>query len=224
MRTEHRLPPRSTVRIEELINHLDYEDAGDADLNGVRLGAELVRCPWDRGAILMGLLLHNGSGQPIARDALLEVEFKPDHLRSYRLIGYAGMVGEKPNRESVARGLAPGKSNFVLYQLEPLDHEVFERHLVLARVGLRLGDDNPSGLIVPVASPPRDWGNASNNVQTATALGAWGMLLRQSSYRGEISANLLQELAQDARSGAPEGDLARREAMQLILDPLLLNP
>ncbi len=224
VRTEKKLPPKNGVRIEELINHVTYEDAGEADLNGINLGAELVHCPWDPGAILMGVLLRNGSEVPITRAAILQVEVKPDHIRSYRLLGYAGAAGPDAHVNSVPQGLDPDKSNFVLYQLQPLDHEVFQKHRVVARVGLRLDHEHPRGLIVPVTSPPRDWVNASNNLQTAVVLGAWGMMLRESPYRGKLNPRLLEQLARDARNGAGEEDLGRREALQLVLDSLPYIP
>ncbi len=222
VRTEKKLPPKNGVRTEELINQVSYEDEGDADLNGIKLGAELVRCPWDRGAILMGVLLQNGSEKAITRDAILQVEVKPDQIRSYRLIGYGSSPAPEPKENAVSQGLAPGKSNYVIYQLLPLDHEIFQAHRVVARVALRLGAESSRGLIVPVTSPTKDWEHASNDLQTAVSLGAWGMLLRESPFAGNLSVEMLETLTKDAVRGTEEGDLVRREALQLIVDSLPL--
>ena len=219
--TEKKLPPKNGVRTEELINHVVYEDDGDAALDGIKLGVEMVRCPWKQGAILIGVLLQNGSKEPITRDSILQIEVKHDLIRSYRLLGYAGAPGPREKEESaLSEILAPGQSNYIIYQLQLLDSEIFREHRVLGRIGLQLGGENDRGLIVPITSPPQGWGNASNNLQTAISLGAWGMLLRESPFAGRLSLKMLNSLTYDAMSGCGDGELVRREALQLVLDSL----
>ncbi len=213
------LPPRRVVRVEELINCVGYRAEGDADLEGVRLGVELGRCPWDEKAVLMGILLRNESERAIGARTQLEVEMKPEHVRSYRLLGYANPRGAT-GQPSVTEGLMPGDSNYVLYQLLPAHWEVLTRHHVVARVALRLEAGGEKGLLAPATGPPSDWGNTSNNFRTAVALGAFGMLLRDSPYRGALDTARLDQLARDAMAGAPDDDLARREALHLIIEAL----
>ena len=220
VRNENQLPPRNSVRIEELINQVSYADEGDADLDGVKLGVEVVRCPWDRDLILMGVLLRNESQRLVARDTDLQVEVNPEYIRSYRLVGYAGN-GVMPEGYTSSGGLAPGYSNYVLYQLQPAASEIFNLQEVIAQVGLRIGETG-HGLVVPVTTPPRDWDLASNNLQTAVAIGSWGMLLRQSPFGGTLTHQHIRELAEDALEGAGRSDLKRREALQLVVDSLLL--
>ena len=220
VRNERRLPPRNSVRVEELINRVSYIDEGDADLDGVKLGVEIVRCPWDRELALMGVLLHNDSKGMVARGANLQVELDPDFIRSYRLMGYAGQ-GVRVKGGTASGGLAPGHSNYVLYQLRMSSHEVFKSNHVVTRVQLRLGTEGP-GLVVPVTTPAREWKVASNNLQTAVALGCWGMVLRQSPFGGTLTHQHIRNLAEDALRGSEASDLKRREALQLILDSLVL--
>ncbi len=220
VRNERRLPPRNSVRAEELINQVSYLGEGDADLDGIKLGVETVRCPWDRELILMGVLLRNESQRVISEDAVLQVELEPDLVGSYRLVGYAGW--SSPGGESpVLGGLFPGRSNYVLYQLRPSASEVFSAQRVAARVSMSV--ENESGaLVVPVTTPPRDWDAASNNLQTAVALAAWGMILRESPFGGPLSRLHIKDFAQDALQGSDPSDLRRREALQLIIDSLPL--
>lgn len=218
VRTEKRLPPANAVRVEELVNYLNYEDRGDADFRSIKLGAELMRCPWDPSSILMGVLVQNRSSVPLSAEAILEVDIKPAYIRSYRLIGYASVAGE--SGLSLLRGLPAGASNLVLYQLTPLDRDIFDSHRVLSKVGLKLQPKDNQGLIVPVTSPPRDWINSSNNLQTAVSLAGWGMLLRGCPYAEELTPGILRTVAEEAKLSAEEGDLRRREALQLILDSL----
>jgi len=92
---------------------------------------------------------------------------------------------------------------------------------VVAKVGLHIGEAG-HGLVVPVTAPAREWSLASNNLQTAVALGSWGMVLRQSPFGGTLAHQHIRELAEDALTGSEKPDLKRREALQLVLDSLPL--
>ena len=218
IRNEKRLPPPNSVRTEELINQVSYPGDGDADLDGIKLGVEIVRCPWDRELTLLGVLLRNESGRVIAEDAVLQVEADPEFVGSYRLIGYAG-GSDLEGEGGVSGGLFPGKSNYVLYQFRPSAPEILNAHRVVARVSLGVGGEG-SELIVPVTTPPREWDLSSNNLQTAVALATWGMVLRQSPFGGPLTHLHIREFAENALHGSDLSDLRRREALQLILDSL----
>lgn len=218
IRTEGKLPPRNTVRIEELINRPIYQDEGDAELRGIRLGAELVRCPWNERRLLLGVLLRNDSNEMLPVSSALRLDVKPDMVRSFRLVGYAE-TGEGERAGTTAQwGLPPGWSNFVLYELNPTNQEVLDELWVMVRVGLAVGKSDPRGLIVPVTSPPRDWEIASPNFKTASVMAAYGLLLRDSSYKGTLEPGMLAKLAEEALRDASEGDLLQREALQLVID------
>ena len=220
IRGEKALPPRNAVRVEELVNSIHYEAPGDSELEGVRLGAELVVCPWDTGKLLLGVLLQNGSEGMIPSTAALQLDIKSDLVKSYRLIGYAGMDTEGAREEREAAldaGLAPGRSNFVFFELEPTEKDMEERW-VMARVLLMLGEGGKSRMIVPVMSPPRDWNGATDNFQTAAILAGYGLLLRDSEFRGGLDADYLTELAETSLFAQRNADLARREALQLVVD------
>lgn len=222
VRGENRLPPRNMVRIEELINHVVYEDEGDAEADGIRLGAELVRCPWDDSRLLLGVLLRNDSEEILPLDSKLSLDVKPEAVRSYRLVGYAEAgTGVGAN---VQGGLPPGRSNFVLYELIPAKSEVFMETWVMVRVDLVVGSgETRRGMMVPVTSPPRDWINASASFKTASVLAGYGLLLRDSQHRGEMSGPMLRKLADRALRDVIDGELEQREALQLVIDsgPLL---
>lgn len=222
IRVEGVLPPRNVVRVEELVNCIRYEDEGDSELRGVRLGAELVRCPWDAGKLLLGVLLQNGSEEIIPSTAALRLEVKDQLVESYRLVGFAGIGTESGSDEAaVDPGLAPGRSNYVLFELEPSGLDLEERW-VMVKVGLVLGGETRSAMIVPVMSPPREWSSATDNFQTAAILAGYGLLLRDSPYKAELNPDLLIDLAENALRSQREGDLARREALQLVLDSRIL--
>ena len=223
VRGEEKLPPRNAVRVEELINHVVYHDDGDSELRGIRLGAELVRCPWDERRLLLGVLLRNDSAGMLPVSSALQLDLKPELVRSYRLVGYAeaGTEGgtEGGSGSTALRGLPPGWSNYVIYELTPAKQEVFMEHWVMVRVGLVVGQGEEGGsMMVPAMSPPRDWRNASSNFKTASVLAAYGMVLRDSPYKAGLTPPLMKDLAEQALNEASEEGLQLRDALQLVID------
>lgn len=222
IRGEKALPPRKAVRVEELVNSIQYSASGDSELRGVRLGAELVRCPWDPEKLLLGVLLQNGSEETIPSTAAFRLGVKPDLVQSYRLVGYAGTGGEGAGRvAAVDAGLAAGRSNFVLYELLPTEKDLEERW-VMVKVGFSPEASSGSGMIVPVMSPPREWAEASDNLQTAAIMAGYGLLLRGSEFKGSLDSDMLTDLAETSLFSQRKGDLARREALQLVIDSRIL--
>ena len=215
IRGEKALPPRNAVRVEELVNSIQYSASGDSELRGVRLGAELVRCPWDPEKLLLGVLLQNGSEETIPSTAALRLDVKPDLVQSYRLVGYAG-TGGTGRVAAVDAGLAAGRSNFVLYELLPTEKDLEERW-VMVKVEFSLASSSGSGMIVPVMSPPREWAGASDNLQTAAIMAGYGLLLRGSEFKGSLDSDMLTDLAETSLFSQRKGDLARREALQLVI-------
>jgi hypothetical protein len=220
VRGEGILPPRNAVRVEELMNSISYESGGDSELGGVRLGVELVNCPWDSGKLLLGVLLQNGSEEMIPSTASLQLVVKPELVKSYRLVGYAGVDSNdewKDRPAAVDAGLAPGRSNFVIYELLPTDKDLAERW-VMTKVEFVFGEGPKKYMTVPVMSPPRAWNSASDNFQTAAVLAGYGLLLRDSEHKGALASHSLTKLAEKALSSQRNGDLQRREALQLVID------
>ena len=220
VRDKGELPPRATVRIEELINHVPYRDEGDARLDNIMLGAELMKCPWDERKVLLSVLVQNRTDRLLPPDAALTLAVNPEAVHSYRLIGYAS-GGDDPEN-ALRRGLDPDKSNMVLYELIPSDPEVLYKHEILCRLNLELGGHFDRLLEVPVVSPPRDWNNASLNVRTAAVIAGYGMILRESDYRGELDAGLLRQLAQDVLEDSELTEPRHQDALQLVTQSLAL--
>ena len=223
IRGEMTLPPRGSVRIEELINHLSYSDEGGANADGIKLSVEIASCPWDEELALMGVLLQNESDEVVATEADVILTMDPGLVRSYRLIGYAGR--EDPeigvNHGPSAAGLSSGRSNYVLYQIRPHGEASRNIERIMARVSLRTGL-GAEELVVPVAYPPKQWTLASSNLKAAVALSSWGMVLRQSPFGGPLTHFDVSRMAREALEGADASELKRREALQLILDSLPL--
>ena len=134
IRTERKLPPRSVVRLEEILNSFPLQpqgvtavaripadswhpDARNAGLtsHAATLAAETLACPWKPSA---SLVLVSIRGNPL-RDCEVKAVFRanPSNVRSYRLLGFspngAHDQGPLPTR-------LPAKANTILaLEVEP---------------------------------------------------------------------------------------------------------
>ena len=175
----------------------------------------------------------------IAKDVKIQVEFNPRQVVGYRLVGYenrmlraedfaddskdAGEIGAGHTvtalYEVVPAGIPldrPGASP-LKYQQAPSPSPASSSGELLT-VKLRYKDPEGSEsrlLATTVASEP---GRASERLRFASAVAAFGMLLRESEHRGRADWPMVLELAREGRGRDAEGyraeflDLARRAA------------
>ena len=198
-----------------------------------------------------------GNLATIAKDVKLQIEFNPAEVAAYRLIGYENRV--LANRDfdddrKDAGEIGAGHSVTALYELVPAGRDlpsgdrplkyqrVPERNLTdAARRGelltLRLRykepDEDESKLIERTLSDSGErFGRASADFRFAAAVAAFGMVLRNSSYKGEATLAAAEEYAAGALGRDPNGhraeflDLIRRVCgliPQGVMHPVILN-
>ena len=175
----------------------------------------------------------------IAKDVKIQVEFNPAEVASYRLIGYEdrGLRDEDFNNDSVDAGeLGAGHSVTALYEIvpsgsaeadrtpgvDPLRYQSTPRptgaprgELLTVKLRYQRPEGGPSRLIeTPVRDLGRDDRAMSDDLGFAAAVAEWGMLLRNSDYKGTSSAAQVLQMAR-AHRGADE-DGYRTEFIQLV--------
>lgn len=92
IRDEHRLPPASAVRFEEIINRFPLRPTGPVSVSqGVTLTAESLACPWRPSSRLLLVSLRGAA----ADASEVAAAFRPHaaSVREYRLLGYARVEG-----------------------------------------------------------------------------------------------------------------------------------
>jgi len=188
-----------------------------------------------------------GSLMTIAKDVKLQIGFNPAEVAAYRLIGYENRLLAAPdfdNDRKDAGEIGAGHTATALYELIPPGAsdapDVADRKAprdgetspgaaagsaVTATVSLRYKE--PDGMYsrrldFSVRDQGKRFGEASTDFQFAAAVGAFGMLLRGSQYRGDATSAAVEEYAASAVGSDPQGyraefvDLVRR-ARQLGL-------
>jgi Ca-activated chloride channel homolog len=176
----------------------------------------------------------------VAKDVKIQVEFNPEKVQAYRLIGYENrlMESEDFNNDLKDAGeIGSGKSVTALYEIIPAgitsDFEIgsidslkyqrvkikdkteFSDELMTVKVRYKNPKESKSLLIVKaVKSNNSDFSEASDNLQFAASVAEFGMLLRDSEFKQESTFDQLIEISQASRGEDVEG--YRSEFIRLV--------
>ncbi len=137
----------------------------------------------------------------IAKDVKIQVEFNPDAVESYRLIGYENRKLAKKDFENDnvdAGELGPGHSVTALYEVTP---KAGSRAQSLATVRLRYKRPNASEsklLTANITNRSTTFALASQDMRFAISVAGFGLLLRDSKHRGSLTWHALGAMAEDA--------------------------
>jgi Ca-activated chloride channel family protein len=174
----------------------------------------------------------------IAKDVKIQVEFNPKQVAAYRLIGYENRLlrDQDFNDDKKDAGeIGAGHTVTALYEVVPYGQK-FENPGVdalkyqqpvkpsemansneLMTVKLRYKEpaqDQSKLLSVSLADSKGRLDGASDNFKFASAVAAFGMLLRDSKYKADASYNKVIELARASVGSDPQG--YRSEFIQLV--------
>lgn len=137
-----------------------------------------------------------GTLYTVAKDVKLQLEFNPDTVQSYRLIGYENRVlaNEDFNNDKVDAGeIGAGHSVTALYEIVPVESEADNLLKLAMRYKAPDGDQSlyKEFEILKSAS----WSDQmQKNEAFAAAVTEFGMLLRNSEYAGTASYSQIQTL------------------------------
>jgi Ca-activated chloride channel homolog len=174
----------------------------------------------------------------IAKDVKFQLEFNPAMVESYRLIGYENRLlnNEDFNDDTKDAGemgsghmvtalyeLVPNGSRETLPSIDPLKYQAskinreenYSDELLTIKVRYKKPDGKTSMLLEkPVKGTANDIEEASDNLRFAAAVAEFGMILRESEYKGSSSLESAAKLAKSARGEDEDG--YRGELIRLI--------
>jgi len=174
----------------------------------------------------------------IAKDVKLQVEFNPAKVQSYRLIGYENRMLKKEdfnNDEKDAGELGAGHRVTALYEVIPAgvkdefttSVDALKYQAQLSNSGssadeiltIKLRYKEPKGetsklIVHPVADENTALANTSSNFRFSAAVAAFGMLLRNSAYKGGSTYEDVIALAKNAKGKDEYG--YRDEFIELV--------
>jgi len=175
----------------------------------------------------------------VAKDVKFQVEFNPAKVSSYRLIGYenrilndtdfnddtkdAGEMGSGHNVTALYE-LVPAGSDEYIPGVDPLKYQRNESEKILSdptdeyltiKVRYKKPDGDKSILFEkPVKGKINEITEASENMRFAAAVSEFGMLLRNSEFKGNATLDSAAKLAKSGRGEDEEG--YRSELIRLI--------
>lgn len=174
----------------------------------------------------------------IAGDVKMQVEFNPEHVAAWRLIGYENRVMAREDFEDDQKDageLGAGHSVTALYEIvppgakssvktgAPLKYQKpvqkktagYAKELMTLKLRYKpLGSKTSKLLEQPVPATALSLGQTSDNFRFSAAVAAFGMLLRDSEFKGDASYVATERLARGAK-GKDEYGL-REEFIRMV--------
>lgn len=182
----------------------------------------------------------------IAKDVKIQVEFNPEVVQSYRLIGYENrkLRDEDFNDDKKDAGeLGSGHTVTALYEIIPIGVEdqytgkIDERkyqeklpvkkgkygnEIMTVKLRYKLPDENTSKLISRIVkNDPAEFTDASDNYRFSAAVAGFGMILRDSEFRGDVDFDDILQWAMNSRGQDEEG--YRNEFIRMVETAQLLG-
>ena len=160
----------------------------------------------------------------VANDTKIQVTFDPAKVDSYRLIGYENRIlsnEDFENDDKDAGEIGAGQTITALYEIVPAaEGSADEGALAVFDVRYKkaLGDTSiPLSLDVV----PSDALNLSPELNFAASLAAYGMILRDSPYKGEADLEMVSSLARTALEFDPFG--YRADFLEIVQETVSLD-
>ena len=183
----------------------------------------------------------------IAKDVKIQVEFNPEKVQAYRLIGYENRLlqAQDFNDDTKDAGeLGAGHSVTALYEIIPtgvdtnvnlpeIDDLKYQttnpdttitssNELMEVKLRYKAPDSDTSQLIRQgIVDDAIALSNTSDNFRFSAAVAEFGMILRGSQYKGNTSFNTILDLAKNSQSADLDG--YRAEFIRLVESAQKLN-
>jgi Ca-activated chloride channel family protein len=186
-----------------------------------------------------------GTLETIAKDVKIQVEFNPARVAAYRLVGYENRAlrnEDFADDRKDAGELGAGHTVTALYEIVPVgaslegtggDLDDLKYQTVRPRSGVNSDewltvqlrykepDGTTSRLLTHPVRVPRPAAVPSGDFRFAAAVAAFGLVLRESEYRGTATLDQVLQLARGAEGRDPDGE--RAEFVRLVESARLLS-
>ena len=240
------LPPKDSVRIEEMINYFTYNYPRPKLDELFSIDVEVAGCPWAdshrlvrigfRGREIANPVVKkdvaqqlDGTPVTIAREVKIQVEFNSAMVASRRLMGYdKRMLRKDFNNDEIDAGeIAAGHMVTALYEVvpvggaaspsvppvDPLKYSVPPENarsnsseMLTVKLRYKKPESDKSELLErAVVDDGKQFANASADFKFAVAVAEFGMLLRDSEFKGSGTLGAVLQWAQEGKSADPNG-------------------
>jgi hypothetical protein len=213
-----RMPPRSLVRVEELINSFVYAKAAKQN-NLVNLDTEIGICPWNPDHFLLFVKLYTQTmpaTKVLLNQSRISVKFNQDAVQGYNLIGYKNY---KMPRDCLVAKDDEGEDILSNYMITAF-YEFEARHLknlsktkqikysdplVTVRFRYKTSNSDTAQDLIHELYSNDIVTECSEDFLFAAAVAEYGLLLNESPLKGKASFDHILRQARDAQGEDPFG-------------------
>ena len=179
-----------------------------------------------------------GTLNTIAKDVKIQIEFNPKFVAGYRLIGYekrmlqkqdfnddqkdAGEIGEGHTvtalYEIIPAGEAvPGAVDALKYQAKKEEAKGSGEEMLTLKLRYKEPEGSTSKLIeIPVKHEKKEFERASSDFKFAASVAGFGMILRDSQQKGDMTLQQVQDIASRNLNYKGQPDEYRTEFVELV--------
>lgn len=134
----------------------------------------------------------------VANDCKIQIKFNPEAVAKYRLIGYENRVMDNEdfeNDEKDAAEIGAGQTITALYEIVPADGYAMGDICAEFDFRYKKSLDSPS---LPLNLEVKETGSTGDSFEFACSVAAFGMIVRESQYKGTATTELVKKLAGEA--------------------------
>jgi len=242
------LPPSAAVRIEEFLNYFDYDYPSQGN-QPFTTNLEVAPSPGYEGAHLLKIGIK--ARESLSRaDVKLQIEFNPEHVVQYRLIGYENRALSNQDfaNDSVKAGeIGAGHTVTALYEIvltgskaaeelspmyrdkqeekvEKKPESSFSDELAFLKISYKQPEGSKSAqLTFPLShsNVKNDLSQASDDFLFAAAVSAFAHKLRESQYAPDMTFDQIVALATKSKGQDKKG--FRQEFIELVKNANAIN-
>ena len=211
------LPSKDAVRIEGMINYFSYEYPQPAGHEPFSINVEIVTCPWEPAHRLVRIGIRGSQATTVTEDSRIEIQFNPRRVASYRLVGYDRQPsgGQNVNEGKIGAGY----TLTAFYETVPARQsrttgntvtqtvaEQPEEALLSANLQFRTRANEAVRFVESVVKDNGSTFNeAPQDLKFAAAVAEFGMILRDSEYKGTGTLQQVLEWAQEGKGADVNG-------------------
>ena len=174
-----------------------------------------------------------GTFYTVAKDVKLQLEFNPQYVKEYRLVGYENRALANEDFEDDKKDageIGAGHTVTALYELVPAKgattdglryqkqvEKGFANELAFLKIRYKdpiVKDAKSVEESTPIPFTLTEFAKTDDDYRFASAVAEWGMLLRNSKYKAKSSYSQVLDLAKNARGKDEEG--YRKEFIRLV--------
>jgi hypothetical protein len=209
---QNMLPPRNTVRVEDMVNYFTYDYPQPAANNVLTASIESAAAPWNEQHRLVRIGVHGidrrvqGLMSTVpARNVSIAVAFDSAIAQDHRFIG--SEEGPRP-----IANLNPGQSATLLYEIVPAGKSAGPITVTINYVEPTLNQTR--SLVFRYVDSGNSFAGSSSDFRFAAAVASFGMILSDSPYKGTATIDGVRRIVADSIGTDSNG--MRREFLQLV--------